>query len=356
MASLFDIIGNMGRQRSQAAAGAGGLLMERPLENAALATMFTPVVGDVTGLLADAKMYATEPEERKISNYALTALGVLPFFPAVAAMKKVGKAKPKTDAEEVAQEILDLLEAGNIDKITPEMLSQADDAYLAKNYDLPMDTESRLARAKEMGFDLESVMYHGTNHNFDIFKPEYSRGERVGVFTTDSPEVAETYASTLGGSIYPVLQRDNSVDLGEIIIDAEGANWNQIEGSMPAYASEVGDENVQFYFPDMDFVYSPATTNDLANFARFQGRPKIVFENIVDRGPVPSRESSTGLGSSSNKPSTVTSNFYSNALRSPFARFDPRLKDFGNILAGVAPIAVVTPSVVRGLLDTEEER
>lgn len=356
MASLLDIIGDIGRQRSQASAGAGGLLMERPLENAALATMFTPVVGDVTGLLADAKMYATEPEERNLLNYTLTAASVLPFVPAVAAMKKVGKAKPKTNAEKVAQEILDLLEAGEIEKITEDMLSQADDAYLAKNYDLPMDTESRLARAKEMGFDTESVMYHGTNHNFDIFKPQYSRGERVGVFTTDSPEVAETYASTLGGTIYPVLQRDNSVDLGEIIIDAEGANWNQIEGSMPAYAPEVGDENVQFYFPDIDFGYRPATTNDLADFAKFEGRPRIVFENIVDRGPVPSRASGIGLGGSPNNPSTVTSNFYSNALRSPFARFDPRLKDFGNILAGVAPVAVLTPSVVRGLLDTEEER
>ena len=88
MASLLDIIGDIGRQRSQAAAGAGGLLMERPLENAALATMFTPVVGDVTGLLADAKMYATEPEERNLLNYGLTAAGLLPFVPAVSASKQ----------------------------------------------------------------------------------------------------------------------------------------------------------------------------------------------------------------------------------------------------------------------------
>ena len=88
MASLFDIIGNMGRQRSQVASGAGGLLMEKPLENAALATMFTPVVGDVTGLLADAKMYATEPEQRNLLNYGLSAAGLVPFVPAVSAAKQ----------------------------------------------------------------------------------------------------------------------------------------------------------------------------------------------------------------------------------------------------------------------------
>jgi len=101
MVSLLDMIGDISRQRSQAAAGAGGLLMEKPLENAALATMFTPVVGDITGLLADAKMYATEPEERNLLNYGLTAAGVLPFVPAVSSVKKTVKElpNPKTEKE-----------------------------------------------------------------------------------------------------------------------------------------------------------------------------------------------------------------------------------------------------------------
>tara|TARA_B100001063_G_scaffold242391_1_gene270951 strand:+ start:481 stop:1305 length:825 start_codon:yes stop_codon:yes gene_type:complete len=101
MASLFDIYADMGRQRANYAAGVGGLLMEKPLENAALATMFTPVVGDITGLLADAKMYATEPEQRNLLNYGLTAAGVLPFVPAVSSVKKTVKklANPKTEKE-----------------------------------------------------------------------------------------------------------------------------------------------------------------------------------------------------------------------------------------------------------------
>lgn len=42
------------------------------LDRAALVTAPVPVVGDVTGLLADAYMYATKPEERTATNYALT--------------------------------------------------------------------------------------------------------------------------------------------------------------------------------------------------------------------------------------------------------------------------------------------
>jgi hypothetical protein len=352
MASLFDIIGNMGRQRSQAAAGAGGLLMERPLENAALATMFTPVVGDVTGLLADAKMYAIEPEERKISNYALTALGVLPFFPAVATMKKVGKAKPKTKSEKIAQKVLNFLEKGKINKITADMLSQADDAYLAKNYDLPMDTESRLERAREMGFDLENVMYHGTDESFDVFdlKPSFSLQSKKPVYTTNNPNVAASYAHLRDGQIYPLVQRN---DLDEVVVDAGGEFYSRIKPK--SLASLKGGPEVfveDLFGSDYGMLFS---TDFLADKAYKSNVPRITFKNVVDRGPVSSTWHNLPEGSA-NVPSTVTANLSPSSLRSPFARFDPRLKDIENILAGVAPIAVVTPSVVRGLLDTEEER
>jgi GNAT superfamily N-acetyltransferase len=43
-----------------------------------------PVVGDVTGLLGDAAMYAAKPEERTAGNAAMTLLGALPFVPSMA--------------------------------------------------------------------------------------------------------------------------------------------------------------------------------------------------------------------------------------------------------------------------------
>lgn len=352
MVSLFDIIGDMGRQRSQAAAGAGGLLMEKPLENAALATMFTPVVGDVTGLLADAKMYATEPEERNLLNYALTAASLLPFFPAVATMKKVGKAKPKTKSEKTAQKVLNLLEKGKINKITENMLSEADDVYLAKNYDLPMDTESRLARAKEMGFDTENVMYHGTDESFDVFdtKPSFSLQSKKPVYTTDNPNVAASYAHLRDGQIYPLVQRNN---LDEVVVDAGGEVYSRIKPKSSASLKGGPEVFVEDLFgSDYGMLFS---TDFLSDRAYKSGVPRITFENVIDRGPVSSNWHNLQEGSA-NVPSTVTANLSPSSLRSTFARFDPRLKDFGNILAGVAPVAVLTPSVLSGLLDVEEER
>lgn len=69
------------------------------LNVASLATAPVPVLGDIAGLAADARMYQMHPEERTMGNYALSALGVLPFVPSVSAVKTVGKGV-KTAAKE----------------------------------------------------------------------------------------------------------------------------------------------------------------------------------------------------------------------------------------------------------------
>ena len=57
------------------------------LDGLAVATMFAPVVGDVTGLVADAYRLKNNPEERTPLNYGLMGLGVLPFVPNMSAAK-----------------------------------------------------------------------------------------------------------------------------------------------------------------------------------------------------------------------------------------------------------------------------
>ena len=54
---------------------------------AAIGTTPIPIVGDITGLAADAAMYAAYPEERTMGNYAMSALGVLPLVPGVSALR-----------------------------------------------------------------------------------------------------------------------------------------------------------------------------------------------------------------------------------------------------------------------------
>ncbi len=69
---------------------------------------------------------------------------------------------------------------------------------------LPMDQASRMARAKELGFDTDRILYHGTGRNFDAFdvgadKVTGGGLNDQGVFLTPDPKAASRYAETFGG-------------------------------------------------------------------------------------------------------------------------------------------------------------
>jgi len=62
-----------------------------PLDAAAIATMPVPIVGDIAGVLADANMYATRPEERTFLNAGMSLAGLLPFVPIAFAIQQAKK-------------------------------------------------------------------------------------------------------------------------------------------------------------------------------------------------------------------------------------------------------------------------
>lgn len=73
---------------------------------------------------------------------------------------------------------------------------------------LPLDEASRMARAKEMGFDVDRPLYHGTADDiteFDIKHPNRHDWGWIGegVYVSDSPEVASSYANLKKGAADP---------------------------------------------------------------------------------------------------------------------------------------------------------
>ena len=227
------------------------------MDRAALVTSPVPVVGDIGGLLNDARHYANNPEERTAGNYALSALGVLPFVPPVFAMTKSAKKYPTADyddwwgnrtyknegaemvnmtpdeyltqtrymdyddelTKENVQDLIDHVNSGgNLDPLAlyPNGLEDGRHrALMAKelgidevpvlNYrganDLPMDEASRMQRAKEAGKDVNEVFYHGTDEDITEFLPS-ERGSSTGArsakkafwFSNDPEFTARSYA------------------------------------------------------------------------------------------------------------------------------------------------------------------
>ena len=263
-------------------------------------------------------------------------------------LRKTKRREPVTQAEKVADQILIKLEQGKIDEIDDDMMAIADDVYLNANYDLPMDTKSRQQRAKDMGFDLDDVMYHGTTRRRSYLEgPEpqiesfdtYDRSRAL--FTTDNPYVADTYAGGYNGHIFPLVTNrpaDISVDVGGQLYKDLRPNMPVTVGGDPSSASTIAGEFPYFN----DFGATPISTDDLVRES--PASSVLEFQNMIDVGtrfPTTTKDMSKAeveaIIARSREPSKIVANIEATGVRTPFARFDPRLEHLKNISAAALP-------------------
>lgn len=244
-------------------------------------------MGDIAGIMADADMYIKDPDSRNIVNYGLSAAGLIPFVPALSTAKKAVKAAKVAD-------------------------------------DLPMDEASRMARAKEMGFDVDETFYHGTSmdgyvESTDIEKFDTSKhGDRFsaddsGFFFTNDKGEANYYASSDRdyynkgegeGAVYPTLLKNKN----PLVVDAQ---FLKSEGMAPI--GEV-DDTVNFWDNYQGLI---------KGWAEDGGYDSVILKDEV-----------TGR-----KMNII---FDPKNIRSINAKFDPKMKDSANLLAGGAAATVGT--------------
>jgi len=73
-----------------------GASTQEILDSLAMGSSVIPVIGDAMGIAADANMYKNDPESRTAGNFALSALGLLPFVPPVSGVIKQIKGITRT--------------------------------------------------------------------------------------------------------------------------------------------------------------------------------------------------------------------------------------------------------------------
>jgi hypothetical protein len=172
----------------------------------------------------------------------------------------------------------------------------------------------RKARARELGYDVDQVMYRGAARRPIL------RG-RADLYTTDNPAVAATYAE----KPRQIMQQFYVKYGNTITIDVAGAKWDDIS------------ENAVVTLPDgkkkkLSALYGKRkaqnSTDLIVEFFNTElNYDTIVFENIIDVADV------DDVSDEALKPSKTIASMVPNALRSVNAAFDLDKAANANVLA-----------------------
>jgi len=275
-------------------------------------------VNQLLGLLAEGAISGVTAPGRAARGDPVTYGDVLDTAMDWGVMSNLGRApagalRSGTVASEAvetpAEHIARLLREGRADDITDDMLSGLmpnDNMELALLYangetgvDMPMDFDSRMARAREMG--RISDQYHATNADFPAFIASQTGLTGRGIYTGDSAPDVFDYARA----------RQDGIDGLNIIplVTPDSSN----------YARRIDWQNVLDADPDLP--YNATWQQEIEGFQR-------AAENMSGQG---------FLGVHSQPGERVT--FEPRNVRSRFARFDPRLRHLANLSAGIGGAA-----------------
>lgn len=275
------------------------------------------------------------------------------FKPVMAnASKSAGLLGVASDVVDRGDTVLNMLKSGRGSDVTDDMLDMSDSVkntqlnqYLFENYDLPMDEASRMARAREMGF--EGNLLHGTGSDIAAVDPA-KLGEKQnvlgkGFYQTTNPERAERYVPRVtdeegnrvfaeGGNVMPLMTKSaNEFDLTDYTgkenisriasaFDGSGFDVELRDGGDSAFIRSKTD-------PKMS-VFLDSKQEGQATLMRL----KDAFGNN-NVTPILQGAGFTGVKGMEGRGSKVRVNYNPQDVRSQFARFDPRLSHLSNLTA-----------------------
>jgi hypothetical protein len=143
---------------------------------------------------------------------------------------------------------------------------------LAKGTDLPMDLASRMARAKEMGFDTDKTWYRGTTANEVEARPN--------TWAALDPNYANGFAGQGdGANVMPLLLRSQNFAPAEMGLSPEVAKRAGFEGRM------FGDGTAQIFDPrnirSVNAAFDPARS-DSANLLAANAKQGAAVPLAID--------------------------------------------------------------------------
>jgi len=247
-----------------------------------------------------------------------------------------------------------LVGGGAAGRLDARMLPRrgASNGVPTRNTNLAMDEASRLRRGREMGFDTDKTLYHGTANDITQFDPVQagrvtgSRSAKLGTWMAGSPDTAGGYASyatetkpvqDLIEASYAAERRGNWEEANRLMQQAETLeqqimrDGGQGANVMPLVArgnlKKIDMEGVQYDPDDVDLTR-------MAQEAKSEGYDGVTFQNFSD-------EADYGVY----RPTEHTLIFEPKNIRSKFARFDPAQSDSPILTAGL-PMLQPNPAAI----------
>jgi hypothetical protein len=261
-----------------------------------------------------------------------------------------GRVATRSGDETPAQQVARLLREGRSDEVTDDLMAQTDPQEMYQLYvsgetgmDLAMDEASRMARAREMGFDTDAPLYHGTNFDFRNFfqNPEVRRFEnrasRRGTWFSTNPDDAEFYGET----IYPVFVSGRYQNLPSM----EEMGADVVDRLMSIRPQNIETDLAAEEF--VDFLRSakpPGFYTDVAG-TRMSQAQRQGFDGVRLIGGETVQQIS--------EPGDNVAVFDPRNIRSRFARFDPRLSHLSNLNA--ANIDPLTGAAAMGASQQQQD-
>jgi hypothetical protein len=149
----------------------------------------------------------------------------------VSALRRVGKS--------IADQVAELVRLGYPESTAKKIASG----------ELPMDQASRMARAREQGFDVDRPMFHGTNADFTAFdRSKIGTGPGAtpsvlpqGAYFGRRPDELDDYATGEGANIIPAYLRRGKIEDGTDLEAMRRFN----EGDADTFRSPAGVEVVK---------------------------------------------------------------------------------------------------------------
>ena len=208
-------------------------------------------------------------------------------------------------------------------------------AGIARDAGLPMDEASRMARARQLGFDTEAPLYHGTASDVEAFSrgrfggATKAKSAQQGAWLTDDASTASGYAEhAQGEGVQKLIDRSYAAEARGDFNAAEAlmAQAEQLEAA-GGRGGNVLPVVARGKIKDLDMEgaqYDPDDINltDLVQQARREGYDGVRFMNFSDEA-----------GYGRYNPAGHVVMFDPKNIRSRFAAFDPAKSNSADLLA-----------------------